>query len=173
MSNPEQDIKKLVNVKKVIKTVKNIGEFALYSHSEDCNLVLTRYFVLNVSAEQFWEIQCGLLAKKIGIWYTVCKGEPIEGDAVEEDEAEIDMYFYHINRAKAEIIGYTDLVLGNIMLYAGESKYIGIKQSYIDMIGGLRPIKKEAGSSYVVASDYHLLCTADEVKCEYLQPILF
>lgn len=173
MSNPEQDIKKEVNVKKVVKAVKSIGEFALYSKSEDCNLVITRYFILNVSAEQFWEIQCGLLAKRTGVWYTVGKEELIEGDFVEDDAEEIKLYFRLVKQTDADIIGYTDLVLNNVMLYAGEGKYIGIKQSYIDMIGGLRPIKKASGLSMVVASDFHVLSTASDIKCEYLAPLLF
>jgi len=42
----EQDLKRKVNVKKVVKAVKNIGSFALYSKSKDCTLLITSYFII-------------------------------------------------------------------------------------------------------------------------------
>jgi hypothetical protein len=173
MANMETDYKKQVNVKKVIKAVKNIGEFALYSKSEDCNLLLTRHFILNLTEEQFWEAQCALLAKKRGIWLTICKEGLVDGKPIEEDGAELELYFKTVNNHVAEIIGFTELVLNNVMLYAGEQKYIGIKQHYIEMIGGLSVIKKARNSSVVVASDFHVLTTVEKIESEFLAPLLF
>jgi hypothetical protein len=173
MSTMEQDIKKQVNVKKVVKAVKNIGEFALYSKSEDCNLLVTRNFILNLTEEQFWEVQCALLAKQIGVWFTICKEGLVEGKSIEEDNFGVNLYFKTVHDPIAEIIGFTELILNGVMLYAGEEKYIGIKESYIEMIGGLSAIKKARNSSVVIASDYHVLTIVDKIESEYLAPLLF
>lgn len=173
MSTIEVDLKKQVNVKKVVKAVKNIGEFALYSKSEDCNLLVTRYFILNLTEEQFWEAQCALLAKRTGVWFTICKEGLIEGKSIDEDRTGIDLYFRTVNNSFAEIIGYTELILNGVMLYAGEEKYIGIKESYIEMLGGLSAIKKARNSSVVIASDFHLLTIVDKAESQYLAPLLF
>ena len=173
MASIEVDLKKQVNVKKVVKAVKNIGEFALYSKSEDCNLLLTRHFVLNLSEEQFWEAQCALLAKKIGVWFTICKEGLVEGKTTEEDGSGVDLYFRTVHNPVLEIIGYTELILNNVMLYTGEEKYIGIKQHYIEMLGGLSAIKKARNSSVVVASDFHVLTIVEKNESEFLAPLLF
>jgi hypothetical protein len=173
MPTLEIDIKKQVNIKKVVKAVKSIGEFALYSKSEDCNLLVTRYFVLNLNADQFWEAQCALLAKKIGVWFSICKEGLVEGKSIEDDGSGVDLYFKTVHNPIAEIIGYTELILNGVMLYAGEEKYIGIKESYIEMLGGLSAIKKARNSSVVIASDFHLLTIVDKAESQYLAPLLF
>lgn len=171
MPNIEDDYKKEVNIKKVVKAVKAIGEFALYSQSEDCNLLITRAFILNLTGEQFWEMQCALLAKRTGVWFFIAKEGLIEKDPV--TDGEVDFYFQVVNNENAEIIGYTELTLNGVMLYAGEAKYIGIKSAWMDMLGGLSTVRKAPRSATVKVSDFHVLCIAKDPESQYLAPILF
>lgn len=171
MANVEEDIKRKVNIKKVVKTVKNIGSFALYKSSEDSILLITRDFVLNLNEEQGWETQCALLVKELGKWYTTSKESPIEGDPIKQDQ--LDWYYQTVKDSNLNIIGFTELYLNNIALYAAEAGYVGIKADYIDMLDGLSVMKKARGKSLIVASDYHVLTPANKIECEYLAPLLF
>lgn len=171
MANIEEDFKRQVNVKKVVKAVKNIGLFALYSKSKDCTLVITHNFILNLSEEQAWEIQCALLVKELGKWYTVHKDGPIEGNPVKQSE--VDAYFYTVKSELLNIIPFTELYLNNAMLYAVDAGYVGIKADYIDMLGGLAVVKKASQANMVVISDYHVVTINKEAKSEYLAPLLF
>lgn len=170
MPSIEEDFKRQINVKKVVKAVKNIGSFALYKSSDDSTLLLTSYFILNLNAEQAWEMQCALLVKELGKWYTVNKECPIEGNPV--TQAEIDVYYHAVKDPQLNIIGFTELYLNSIALYAADSGYVGIKSHHIEMLGGPCVIKKGAGS-FVVASDYHVLSPVKETESEYLAPLLF
>jgi hypothetical protein len=166
----EEEYKKLVNVNKVAKAVKDIGQFALYSPTKDTNLLLTSSFILNLTEEQAWEVQCKLLAKVRGIWLRINKGELIEGNPV--TEAEADIYFKAVNNSNLQQIGNTDLYLGGVALYAAESGYVGVQRKYIDMIG-MPPLKKSPGSNNLIADDVHLIAPVKEVKSDYLAPLLF
>lgn len=171
MANIEEDYKKLVNIKKVAKAAKSLGQFALYKSSEDSTLLLTRSFILNLNDKQAWEIQCALLIPELGKWYTADKDGPIEGNPIKQTE--IDVYFNTVKTSNLEIIGFTELYLNNVALYAGEGGYIGIKRDYVEMGGGLCVIKKSRISSFVVLSDYHVVLPVQKLESEYLQPLLF
>jgi len=171
MSTIEQDLKRKVNVKKVVKAVKNIGSFALYSKSKDCTLLLTSCFIINLNEEQAWEMQCALLVKELGKWYTVVKGEPIEAGPVKQEQ--VDVYYKTVKDDELNIIGFTELYLNNIALYADtNSGYVGVNQNYLEMIGSPM-IKKSFTGSMVVASDYHVLTIAKDTECDYLRALLF
>ena len=171
MSTIEQDLKRQVNIKKVVKAVKNIGSFAMYSKAKDCTLLITHNFIINLNEEQAWEMQCALLVKELGKWYTVVKGEPIEAGPVEQEQ--VDVYYSAVNDRHMNIIGFTELHLNDIALYADtNSGYIGVKQSYLEMIGSPL-VKKSFTGSMVVASDYHVLTIAKDTECDYLRPLLF
>lgn len=171
MSTIEQDLKRQVNIKKVVKAVKNIGSFAMYSKAKDCTLLITNHFILNLNEEQAWEMQCALLVKEIGKWYTVVKGEQIEAGPVKQEQ--VDMYYNTVNDDRMNIIGFTELYLNDIALYADtNSGYIGIKSSYLEMIGSPL-IKKSFDGAMVVASDYHVLTIAKDTECDYLRALLF
>ena len=172
MSNIEDDIKKIINVGKVAKEVKNIGRFALYSNDAENNLLITTNFILNLTEEQFWEVQCKLLAKKIGVWLQITK----EG-LVEEKmsiNGPVDLYFKSVNNEMLEIIGRTELYLGDVMIYTGDDRsYVGVKRTYIEMLEGL-PLLKQAGrGAQLVAADVHVLAPVSEIKSDYLRPRLF
>lgn len=171
MSTIEQDLKRQVNIKKVVKAVKNIGSFALYSKAKDCTLLITSHFILNLNEEQAWEMQCALLVKELGKWYTVVKGEPIEAGPVEDYE--VEAYYDVVNDDKLNIIGFTELYLNNIALYTdNNSGYIGLARNHLEMLG--HPlIKKSFDGVMVVASDYHVLSLAKDPECDYLRPLLF
>lgn len=173
MSNIEDDFRKEVNVKKVAQAVKRLGEFALYSKSEDCNLLITKYFILNMTEEQFWEVQCALLAKRVGAWFLISKEGLTEKDPVDENGFELQLYFKTVNATDAEIIGFTELVFNGLMLYAGEGKYIGIKQAWMDMIGGLSTVRKSPFTAVVKVSDFHVVAISKEPESQYLVPLLF
>lgn len=171
MSTIEENLKRQVNVKKVVKAVKNIGSFAMYSKSKDCTLLITNHFIINLNEEQAWEIQCALLVKELGKWYTVVKGEPIENCPVEDYE--VNAYYDAVNDKNLNIIGFTELYLNNIALYAdANSGYIGVKQSYLEMIGSPL-VKKSFDGVMVVASDYHVLTITKDIECDYLRALLF
>jgi len=171
MSTIEEDLKRQVNIKKVVKAVKNIGSFALYSKSKDCTLLITRDFIINLNEEQAWEMQCALLVKELGKWYTVVKGEPIEAGPVTQKQ--VDVYYSTVKDGDMNIIGFTELYLNDIALYANtNSGYIGVKHSYLEMIGSPL-VKKSFDVAMVVASDYHVLTTAKDVECDYLRALLF
>lgn len=171
MANIEEDLKKVINVKKVVKAVKSLGYFALYQSSEDSTLLLTRNFILNLNPEQAWEVQCALLVKELGKWYTTDKDGPIAGNPVKETE--IDIYYSTVKNNSLEIVGFTELYLNNVALYAGEAGYIGIKREYIEMAGGLCVVKKSKFNSFVILSDYHVVLPVTKLESEYLQPLLF
>lgn len=171
MSNPDDDIKKIVNVNKVAKAVKDIGRFALYSNDEENNLLITGHFILNLTAEQFWKVQCKLEAKQIGVWYQIGKNELLESNHVTSDE--VKKYFDIVNNSNLQIIGFTDLCLGNIMLYAAHAGYTGIKTSYIEMLDDRPALKQEKIESPVVAADIHIIMPVAQVQSDYLAPLLF
>lgn len=54
---------KLVSVNKVAKNVLSIGQFGLFQIHE-LNLIATHWFMLSVTEDQFWKIQCKLEAKQ-------------------------------------------------------------------------------------------------------------
>lgn len=168
MSTTEQDIKKLVNVNLVAKAVKSIGHFALHSPNEDTNLVFTSSFILNLTEEQAWEVQCKLLAKNQGIWYYANGKEGLSEDKPVTPE-QIDLYYKTVNNAALEALGRTDLYLDNTAIYVAPGKFIGVKRQYIDMLGDAPALKKAPMvPEFVVAADVHLLATVKGVKSDYL-----
>jgi hypothetical protein len=170
MANIEEDLKKVVNVKKVVKAVKNIGRFALYRSSEDSTLLITTSFILNLNDEQAWEIQCALLVKTLGKWYGVVKGEPVEERPVKQEE--IDLYFKSVNDTELNIIGFTGLYLGNVALYAEDGGYVGIDRSYVEMVGS-PAIRKTARKDIAIASEFHVISPMKFKDNDYLRPLLF
>lgn len=171
MSTIEEDFKRKVNVKKVVKAVKNIGLFALYSKSKDCTLLITSCFIINLNEEQAWEMQCALLVKELGKWYSVHKDGPIEGNPVKQSE--VDLYYSVINDNSLNIIGFTELYLNDVALYAdNDSGYLGIHRSYIEMLGSPL-VKKSLHKSLAIVSDFHLVAPEKETFSEYLAPRLF
>jgi len=171
MSTIEEIFKKEVNIKKVVKAVKYASSFALYSKSKDCNLLITQYFILNLTEEQFWELQCALLVKEIGYWFTICKGDLVQGNEVQSEE--VMVYFDTIRNENVNIIPFTQLYLNNSMLYAVEAGYVGVKRDHIEMLGGLSAVKKAVGVNMIIASDFHVLTINKEAYSEYLAPLLF
>lgn len=170
MANIEEDLKKVINVKKVVKAVKYLGRFALYRSSEDSTLLITSNFILNLSDEQAWEIQCALLVKELGKWCQVVKGEPIEERPV--NQGEIDFYFKAVNDTGLNIIGFTGLYLGNVALYAENGGYVGVDRSYIDMVG-TPAARKSVDCELVIASEYHVIAPIKFKDNDYLRPLLF
>ncbi|MBP2656230.1 MAG: hypothetical protein H6Q73_3799 [Firmicutes bacterium] len=171
MQQKEKDLKKLVNVKKVIKEVK-IGHFALYSKNADTNLVFTSHFILNLNPEQFWEVRCGLLVKELGKWFYTCKDGLTESK--EMSDKEIELYYNNINKVDLELMERTELSLGEIAIYVWKGKYIGLKHSQIEMIhGGVPTFKKTAGSDIIIADDVHVFTPVKELECEYLAELMF
>jgi hypothetical protein len=166
MSNPEEDIKKTVNVKKVVKAVKDIGHFAMFSPNEDTNLLLTGHFALNFNEDQAWEIQCALLVKNRGMWLYTNKEGLQEGKPVTTDQWAT--YARAIKNLDLEIIGRTNLYLDNIAIYiTNGGKYVGIKQNYIEMIN-TSAMKQAPVSIPIIAGDIHSLMPVSNVKSEYL-----
>lgn len=171
MANIEDDLKREVNIKKVVKAVKSIGSFALYKSSEDSTLLLTSYFILNLNEEQAWEMQCALLVKELGKWYTTDKDGPIMGAPVKQEE--INLYYATVNSKSLDIIGFTELYLNSTALYAHDRGYVGFKREQIDMLGALPVIRMSAMGSVAVVSDFHVLTPVKKVESDYLAPLLF
>lgn len=165
MSNVEQDIKKQVNVKKVVKAVKDIGHFALYSPDKENNLLFTGQFILNLTEEQAWEVQCGLLVKSRGIWLYTGK-EGLQEDKPVGDE--LILYSRAVKNPNLEIIGHTDLYLENTALYIAPGKYVGIKRQYLEMLGDLPELRQATGNHLVVAAGVHVLTPVKAIKSDYL-----
>jgi len=170
MANIEEDLKKVINVKKVVKAVKYLGRFALYRSSEDSTLLITSNFILNLNAEQAWEIQCALLVKTIGKWHTVRKGEPDEDNPVKQSE--VDLYFKSVNDTGLNIIGFTDLYLRNVALYAENGGYVGVDRDYIEMVKN-PVVRKSSDGAVIVASECHVLAPMKFKDNDYLRPLLF
>lgn len=172
MQDIDQEVKKIINVSKVAKEVKNIGRFALYSHSAESNLLITTNFILNLTEEQFWEVQCKLLAKKIGVWFQITKEGLVEEKLSIRES--VELYFRSVNNKYLEIVGRTDLYLNDVMLYTGhEGGYVGVRRTYIEMLEGLPLLKQAIRGAEIIAADVHMLVPVLKIESDYLRPRLF
>lgn len=165
-----EDIKRAIDVKKVVKAVKKIGLFALYRSSEDLTLLMTQKFTLNLNKEQAWEVQCALLVQDIGYWHTaVSRGEPIKGNAVEQ--AEIDKYF-RLAKKDAEIIQFSGIHMGANSIYLGHHEYVAIKADYLQMLRSPM-LRNDRESGIVIAADCHLIAPEDFLMSKFLMNPMF
>ncbi|GMB00898.1 hypothetical protein [Pelosinus sp. IPA-1] len=170
MKNIEQDIRKLVNVNKVFRAVKDQSWFALYSKDSENNLLITRNFILNLTSEQFWKIQCKLEAKRIGVWFFMSKEGLVEDEPV--NDLEVNSYFRLVNRSDLEIIEHTDLSLGGLKLYEAEGQYVGVRSSYVDMLNGLVDLYQADVDSPLVAAGVHMIVPTREIESNYLASLM-
>lgn len=165
--NIEEDLKRKVEVKKVVKVVKKLGSFAMCKQSTDSMLLITSHFILNLNEKQGWAVQCALLVKEFGKWFTIDKGDLIEGKPVTAEQ--IDIYYRNINNlSEFDLIGFTELFQNNIALYHDSKDFIGIKKDYIDMFGDLPTIKKNSLGSILVISDSHIMTPIRDIGSDYL-----
>ena len=166
----EQDIRKLVNINKVFRAVKDQGWFALYSKDSENNLLITHNFILNLTSEQFWKIQCKLEAKSIGVWFFMGKEGLVEDAPV--SDLEVASYFRLVNSPELEIIEYTNLSLGGLRLYEADGLYVGVRSSYIEMLNGLIDLYQADVDRSLVAAGVHVLVPAREIESNYLVSLI-
>jgi len=170
MQNEDRDIRKFVNVNKVAKEVKAQQWFALYSKNSENNLLITRNFILNLNADQFWKIQCKLECKKLGVWFWMNKGDLVE-DA-EVTDLEISDYFRSVNHFEKKILTSTLLSLEGFEVYDAGGRYIGIRSSYFEMLNGMLDMYEIDSSHPLVAAGVHLIMPNREIGSEYLVDLL-
>ena len=166
----DRDIRKFVNVNKVAKEVKAQQWFALYSKDSENNLLITRNFILNLNADQFWKIQCKLECKKLGVWFWMNKGDLVEGDLVTDEE--VEDYFRMVNNSALTIIEYTDLALSNLILYDADGSYVGVRGSYIEMLNGRIDLYQINSDSALVAAGVHVIHPVREIESNYLASLI-
>lgn len=160
-----------VNVNKVAKNVLSIGLFGLFQ-VEDINLVATRWFMLSVTEEQFWKIQCKLEARQKNTWLFKGKDEiqPCSGATTEEV---FQMYCSLVYDQNIEQLERTSLIYDRIELFTDNSQYIGIQTKHLDMIDFMPVIKKSKERESVIVDDVHVftIVSQDHTKSPYLRAL--
>ena len=153
----------LVNVNKVAKNVLSIGQFGLFQIHE-LNLIVTHWFMLSVTEDQFWKIQCKLEAKQKNVWQykgkdgmQICKGA---------SEDEIYALYHSIVCEQSKPINRTHLTYGNIELFTDNSNYIGVPVKYLEMIDYPPTVKRTPGRESVIVDEVHVFTVVSKEHTE-------
>jgi len=123
-----------VNPGKVAKQAKNVGEFMMMKCSSG-NLLVTGQFILNLTADQFWSVQCKLELPEYNAWYMQTK----EGLTKSERKPELDEWERRYNEWLTQtdpdsIMKWTLLNVQDCYLYTDGRNYTAVKHERIDML---------------------------------------
>ena len=124
---------KFVDIKKVTKVCKSIGEFIMFK-SDIGNLLVTKNFILNLEAIQFWKLQCALEIPERGKWYLQQKDRVEESDRDSNVQGLKENYMNWMNQRTNQLANTQLILQGSLYLYATGTSYTAIKMSYIDML---------------------------------------
>lgn len=160
----------LIEVDRVAKQCKKIGEFIMFKCKAG-NLLVTSQFILNLTYEQFWKMRCKLEIPELGVWYLQSK------DSLEESDREADIkeleerYLDWVEMQKTKLT-YTKLMLqGLYYLYKNEAGgYTALHGDRVNMLKTSYECKR-AGDMVVVDGCHVLSVIKDEIwqGNEYLQ----
>ncbi|WP_094607757.1 hypothetical protein SPSIL_008790 [Sporomusa silvacetica DSM 10669] len=159
-----------VNVGRVAKNVLSIGRFGLFQ-VEDSNLIATDWFILSVTDDQFWKIQCKLEARQKNVWLYKSK------DSIQEctgaTAAQTYELYCNLVYEKTEQLKRTSLNLGGIELFTDDGKYIGIQAKHLDMIEYAPVVKKARNRESAIVDDVHVftIVSKESTESKYLRPL--
>jgi hypothetical protein len=152
-----------VDTKKVAKQAKSAGEFMMMK-CETGNLLVTGQFVLSLSSEQFFSVQCKLEVPKLGIWYMQTK-EGLCKSEYRQPELELweQRYNEWMNEADPnKVLTNTRLTLLDYSLYTDGNTYIAIKYERIEMLSATEDMRL-AGKMVIVDGVHVIAPMADKV----------
>lgn len=161
----------LVNVNRVATITKGIGEFMMMKTSQIENLLVTPYFILNLTSEQFFKLQCKLEIPELNTWYVPVKGKLIESERQIDIDRSESLYRMSV-AGTGSILENTHITLNGIFaLYADSQAYTILQQDRIGMIES--PAEFSRRGSKVVIDRLHVLSVADEkyLKNPYINSI--
>lgn len=161
-----------VNVNKVAKNVSSIGLFGLFQ-IDGLNLIATHWFMLKVSEEQFWKIQCKLEAKQKNVWLFKSKEGIRECNGANPRDT-CDLYSKLVYEDQAELLKRTTLTYGSIEVFTDERNYFGIPVKYLDMLDYSPTVKHAAGRESVIVDDIHVftIVKRENTESPYLRPLI-
>lgn len=161
---------KLVHVGRVAKNVLAIGRFGLFQINF-LNIIATDQFMLNVTEEQFWKIQCKLEARQTNIWLFRGKEGLQECNGVSDQEI-YDMYTTLIKEPKQKL-HKTWLIFGQIELYTDANKYIGIPVHNLTMLDYSPTLEAAPGRESVIVDNVHIFTMVERknTECKFLKPL--
>lgn len=155
MLNTESNI----NVNKVAKWAKKTNQVIMFK-CESGNLLITSQFIVSLTSEQFWKVQCKLELPERGIWYTWEEKNPVPVAGKKSLEELEQQYLQYLNQA-TEKLNVTYLTLNGVYnLYSGESGYTLINSIYLEMLECAK--KKYRGNDIVVIDNLHVLSIAKD-----------
>lgn len=167
---PNDEAIHIVNTNKVAKNVLSIGKFGLFQ-TEGENIIATDWFMLSVSEDQFWSIQCKLEARQKNVWlYKSKEGfQECPGPTPEQTYALYCNFAYE----PAEQLKRTSLILGGIEIFTDDAEYIGIPAKYLEMIDYQTVVKKAQGRDCIIVDDVHVFTRVTKAGTEskYLRPL--
>lgn len=164
---------KLVKVSVVARNALSIGRFGLFQiEEEDMNLIVTDQFMLNVTEEQFWKIQCKLEARQKNRWLFKGKDGLAECSGATPEEI-CDMYTGLITEARHKLEN-TYLTFHNVMVYTNDVKYIGLPAKNLEMIDYTPTIEIAPGRESAIVDGIHLFTITESrnTDCKYLRPAI-
>ncbi|WP_196606513.1 hypothetical protein [Pectinatus frisingensis] len=133
----------LVNTKKVAKQTKIAGEFMMFKCSSG-NLLVTSQFILNLTDEQFFSIQCKLELPELATWWTQIKQNIFRS---ENREPELDIWEERYNNFLNDVdsnkaLFNTQIILEECYLFADGFTYTAINQERLNMLSASENIRK-------------------------------
>lgn len=158
-----------VNVNQVAKLTKVTGEFIMFKCASG-NLLSTHKFILNLTSEQFFKVQCKLELPETGAWYTKGKSLP-ERIEKEANLLEIEKnYNDWLNGETSQLENTRLLLCEQFAIYTNGSNYIALNKAYIDMLA--TPQTFAEGRHFVSIDNLHIISKARESifeETEYLR----
>ncbi len=153
----------LVSINEVAKQCKKIGEFIMFK-CKSGNLLVTNKFVLNLTIEQFWKVQCKLEIPELGKWYTQGKGKVEESNREVEIEKLERQYLQWIT-AEGRILEYTQLILlSQYYIYTEASNnnglFTALSCNLVNMI--INTSNKRRVGDIAIIDTYHVISVAKD-----------
>lgn len=153
----------LVDVNKVAKQCKKTGDFIMFK-CDAGNLLVTSLFVLNLTSEQFWKVQCKLEIPERGIWYRQGK-DALERSEREESIEKIEENYNEWLTRDSKKISYTGLNLFyQYALYVDDyGHYTAIDDGKKEMIKTTAGNVRRAGNLVIIDKCHVIAAAKDSV----------
>ena len=159
----------LVDVGRVSKECKEVGEFIMIKTPAVENLLITGKFILNLTSEQFWKVRCRLEVPELGIWYVQGKKSLIKSEQQADPQNMINMY-YQVLEAEGREIHYTGInINGALCLYTDNIMYTGLMAERVDMLCAPTEFRR-CGEAVVIDNQHIMTVQSDKyLKNEYVK----
>jgi len=145
------NFEKEIDVNKVAKECKKIGEFIMFKCESGC-LLITDHFMLSLTPDQFWKVQCKLELPERGVWYLQKKGKVVASERAPEIELLEEKYNACLNGIGKQL-EYTGLTCKGTYLYSDGKTYTAISCAYRDMVEYTENIRRISELDYIVTWD--------------------